>query len=75
MAKDAIKMSGKITKVFSTKDYEVLLENNIIIKAFTSGKMTLHNIKMIPGDVVDVLMIWLREELFLDINKRGEYES
>lgn len=54
MAKDAIKMSGKITKVFSTKDYEVLLENNIIIKAFASGKMTLHNIKMIPGDVVDV---------------------
>ena len=54
MAKDAIKMSGKITKVFSTKYYEVLLENNIIIKAFTSGKMTLHNIKMIPGDVVDV---------------------
>ena len=54
MAKDAIKMSGKITKVFSTKDYEVLLENNIIIKAFTSGNMTLHNIKMIPGDVVDV---------------------
>nr|WP_308443330.1 translation initiation factor IF-1 [Metamycoplasma salivarium] len=47
-------MSGKITKVFSTKDYEVLLDNGISIKAFTSGKMTLHNIKMIPGDIVDV---------------------
>lgn len=54
MAKDAIKMSGKITKVFSTKDYEVLLDNGISIKAFTSGKMTLHNIKMIPGDIVDI---------------------
>lgn len=54
MAKDAIKISGKITKVFSTKDYEVLLDNGISIKAFTSGKMTLHNIKMIPGDIVDV---------------------
>ena len=54
MAKDAMKMSGKITKVFSTKDYEVLLDNGISIKAFTSGKMTLHNIKMIPGDIVDV---------------------
>ena len=54
MAKDAIKMSGKITKVFSTKDYEVLLDNGISIKAFTSGKMTLHKIKMIPGDIVDV---------------------
>ncbi|TPR53661.1 translation initiation factor IF-1 [Metamycoplasma neophronis] len=54
MAKDAIKMSGKITKMHSTKDYDVLLENGITIKAFISGKMSFHNIKMIPGDQVDV---------------------
>ncbi|RMA78596.1 translation initiation factor IF-1 [Metamycoplasma subdolum] len=54
MAKDAIKMSGKIVKKFSTKDYEVLLENGLTIRAFTSGKMTLHNIGMLPGDEVDV---------------------
>nr|WP_306766873.1 translation initiation factor IF-1 [Metamycoplasma neophronis] len=47
-------MSGKITKMHSTKDYDVLLENGITIKAFISGKMSFHNIKMIPGDQVDV---------------------
>ncbi|BDX52582.1 translation initiation factor IF-1 [Metamycoplasma equirhinis] len=54
MAKDAIKMSGKITKKHSTKDYDVLLDNGLTIKGFISGKMSLHNIKMIPGDEVDV---------------------
>ncbi|AZZ65572.1 translation initiation factor IF-1 [Metamycoplasma phocicerebrale] len=54
MARDAIRMKGKITKMHSTKDYDVLLENGIEIKAFISGKMSLHNIRMIPGDSVDV---------------------
>ncbi|AWX42719.1 translation initiation factor IF-1 [Metamycoplasma cloacale] len=54
MAKDAIKMTGKILKMHSSKDYDVLLDNGIEIKAFISGKMSFHNIKMIPGDVVDV---------------------
>lgn len=54
MAKDAIKMSGKITKMHTSRDYDVLLENGLTIKAFISGKMSLHNIKMIPGDLVDV---------------------
>ena len=54
MAKDAIKMSGKITKVHTSRDYDVLLENGLTIKASISGKMSLHNIKMIPGDLVDV---------------------
>lgn len=54
MAKDAIKMSGKVIKVHNTKDYDVTLENGITIKAFISGKMAFHNIKMIPGDEVDV---------------------
>ncbi|WPB54230.1 translation initiation factor IF-1 [Metamycoplasma equirhinis] len=47
-------MSGKITKKHSTKDYDVLLDNGLTIKGFISGKMSLHNIKMIPGDEVDV---------------------
>lgn len=54
MAKDAIKMSGKITKMHTSRDYYVLLENGLTIKASISGKMSLHNIKMIPGDLVDV---------------------
>ncbi|WP_203341868.1 translation initiation factor IF-1 [Metamycoplasma hominis] len=54
MAKDAIKMLGKITKMHTSRDYDVLLENGLTIKASISGKMSLHNIKMIPGDLVDV---------------------
>lgn len=54
MAKDAIKMSGKIIKSFSTREYQVELENNVIIKATISGKMSLHSISILPGDIVDV---------------------
>lgn len=55
MAKDdAIKMSGKVVKMFTNKDYEVLLENGMTVKGYISGKMTLHHIKILPGDMVDV---------------------
>ncbi|WP_416371680.1 translation initiation factor IF-1 [Metamycoplasma hominis] len=66
MAKDAIKMSGKITKMHTSRDYDVLLENGLTIKASISGKMSLHNIKMIPGDLMLNLvhMIWAEVELF-----------
>ncbi|WP_307718658.1 translation initiation factor IF-1 [Mycoplasma phocoeninasale] len=47
-------MSGKIIKMHSTQNYDVLLENGITIKATISGKMSFHNIRMIPGDHVDV---------------------
>lgn len=51
---EVIKMTGRIIKMHSTKNYDVLLENDQEIKAYISGKMALHNIKLIPGDVVDV---------------------
>lgn len=55
MAKDdAIKMSGKVIKMFTNKDYEVLLENGMTVKGYISGKMALHHIKILPGDMVDV---------------------
>ncbi|QJG67126.1 translation initiation factor IF-1 [Mycoplasma phocoenae] len=56
MAKDAIKMVGKVTKVHSTKNFIVELENGIEIQATVSGKMSLYNIRIITGDVVDVEM-------------------
>ncbi|UWD34311.1 translation initiation factor IF-1 [Mesomycoplasma molare] len=54
MAKDAIKMIGKVTQAHNALEYEVLLENNLTIQAHISGKMKLHHIKIIPGDTVDV---------------------
>ncbi|MGY6171896.1 translation initiation factor IF-1 [Candidatus Mycoplasma pogonae] len=54
MAKDAIKMIGKVTKAFSSTEYEVELENGLKILAHVSGKMKVYHIKIIPGDSVDV---------------------
>ena len=54
MAKDALKMSGKITQAYSTTEYEVELENGLKIKAVVSGKMRVNHIRILPGDNVDV---------------------
>ncbi|EPJ15190.1 translation initiation factor IF-1, partial [Chlamydia psittaci 01DC11] len=32
----------------------VLLENGMTVKGYISGKMALHHIKILPGDMVDV---------------------
>ena len=47
MAKDAIKMVGKVTKSFSTREYQVELENKMVIKATVSGKINLHSIRIL----------------------------
>ncbi|WGI36566.1 translation initiation factor IF-1 [Mesomycoplasma lagogenitalium] len=54
MAKDAIKMAGKVIHAHNASEFDVLLENNLTIRGHVSGKMKLHHIKIIPGDKVDV---------------------
>lgn len=54
MAKDVIKMVGKIITAHSTTEYEVKLENGIVVKAVVSGKMRVNHIRLLPGDNVDV---------------------
>ncbi|WP_033160826.1 translation initiation factor IF-1 [[Mycoplasma] collis] len=55
MAKDAIKLTGKIVEVFNANEFLVQLDdNNLTIKGHISGKMKLHHIKIILGDKVDV---------------------
>ena len=54
MAKDAIKMIGTVTKVHSTTEYEVELENKIKIRGIVSGKIRVFHIRILPGDKVDV---------------------
>lgn len=56
MAKDAIKMIGKVILAHNANEFEVELENGIIINGHVSGKMKLHHIKIIPGDQVEVEM-------------------
>ena len=54
MAKDAIKMTGKITKLHSMAEFDVLLENGITVRGLVSGKMRKFNIRILPGDSVDL---------------------
>lgn len=54
MAKDAIKMTGIVTVAHTTSEYDVKLENGIIIKGTISGKMRVHNIRILPGDQVEI---------------------
>ncbi|WP_324672881.1 translation initiation factor IF-1 [Mycoplasma sp. 888] len=54
MAKDAIKIKGVVKEVFTIDDYLVELENGITIKAHISGKMRINQIRILPGDTVDV---------------------
>uniref|UniRef100_UPI00358E159E translation initiation factor IF-1 n=1 Tax=Mycoplasma procyoni TaxID=568784 RepID=UPI00358E159E len=49
-----MKLSGKVVQAHNATEFDVLLENNLTIKAHVSGKMKLHHIKIIPGDTVDV---------------------
>lgn len=54
MAKDAIKMKGIVKKVHSMSEFNVELENGVLIKGLISGKMRKFNIRILPGDKVDV---------------------
>lgn len=54
MAKDAIKMTGKVTKAHSMSEYDLELENGVVIRGIVSGKMRVYNIRILPGDKVDV---------------------
>ncbi len=54
MAKDAIKMIGVVTTAHTTSEYDVKLENGVIIKGTISGKMRVNNIRILPGDSVEI---------------------
>lgn len=54
MAKDAIKMQGTIEKLHSMSEFDVLLENGVTVRGVVSGKMRKFNIRILPGDKVDL---------------------
>ncbi len=74
MAKQsAIEQDGVIVEALSNAMFRVELENGHEITAHISGKMRMHYIKILPGDKVRVEMspmTYLKEESFLDTNKR-----
>jgi len=53
---DVIKLSGTVEEVLGNSMFRVKLENNHIVTAYIGGKLRMHTIKIIMGDVVDVEM-------------------
>ena len=53
MAKeDTIEMEGKVLEILPGWKYKVELGNGHIIEAHVSGKIRIHNIRILPGDTV-----------------------
>ena len=57
MAKQAsIEQDGVITESLSNAMFRVELENGHVLTAHISGKMRMHYIKLLPGDMVKLAM-------------------
>jgi translation initiation factor IF-1 len=51
---EAIKVQGKVIETLPNAMFKVELENKHQVLAHISGKMRMHFIKILPGDVVTV---------------------
>jgi translation initiation factor IF-1 len=54
MAKDIIRMEGKVTEALPNAVFRVELENGHKVLAHVSGRMRMHFIRILPGDQVTV---------------------
>jgi len=54
MAKDIIRMEGKVTEALPSAMFRVRLENGHEVLAHVSGRMRMHYIRILPGDRVTV---------------------
>jgi translation initiation factor IF-1 len=56
MAKDVIRLEGKVTEALPNAMFRVELENGHEVLAHVSGRMRMHFIRILPGDQVTVEM-------------------
>jgi translation initiation factor IF-1 len=55
MAKeDGIKMDGKVVDILPDAKFRVTIDNGSTILGYVSGKMKMHDIKILLGDQVEV---------------------
>ncbi|MDD4539038.1 MAG: translation initiation factor IF-1 [Lentisphaerae bacterium] len=54
MGKDCIKVEGIVKELLPNTEFIVTLENGHEVRAYISGKMRLHFIRILPGDQVTV---------------------
>lgn len=51
---DTIEVQGTVIEPLPNAEFKVELENGNVINAHLSGKMRMHYIKILPGDLVTV---------------------
>lgn len=51
---DVIKVDGKVVEVLPSTTFRVELQNGHIVLCYISGKMRMHNIKILLGDNVQI---------------------
>lgn len=57
MAKeDGVKFEGKVTEVLPNALFRIMLSNGVEILGHVSGKMRKHNIRILAGDRVEVVV-------------------
>ncbi len=49
---DLIEVQGKVIEVLPNTKFKVELENGHVVLAHVSGKIRMHNIRILPGDKV-----------------------
>ncbi|KAH0998246.1 translation initiation factor IF-1 [Candidatus Tremblaya phenacola] len=49
-----VQMHGEVIENLSNTNFRVRLENSHVVLAYVSGKMRIHFIKILPGDMVTV---------------------
>ncbi|MCX5673108.1 MAG: translation initiation factor IF-1 [Planctomycetota bacterium] len=54
MAKDVIRVEGKVTEALPNAVFRVELDNGHKVLAHVSGRMRMHFIRILPGDQVTV---------------------
>ena len=54
--KGFLEIDGNVEELLPAANFKVKLENGHIIHAHLSGKMRMHKIRILPGDVVTVEM-------------------
>ena len=53
---DAIELEGIVVEALPNTNFKVKLENEHVILAHISGKLRMHNIRILPGDKVTLEM-------------------
>jgi translation initiation factor IF-1 len=54
--KEVIETTGRVVEALPNAHFRVQISDNHIIDAHVSGKMRMHYIKIVPGDMVKVEM-------------------